>query len=343
MLLLRIYDDDYSYIGKVETYKHLSTIEEISRGVRELRFLAPCLPEYYTLLREEYYIETKDYSYVIKEVNFKSNSFFEVRAAANIEDISANIFRVFDCFDRSLSLAYEYCLRQTPWVVEYHAKINPGVTYQLPNTNALDMIYVIAEDYHQEVWFDTKNQILHVYDSGGMGKDLGAYYSNELKLQELNQQSSTYDFATVLIPIGLDGITIESINNGRDYLENFSYSNKYIQKIWINEDYDVPEKLKAVAEIELDRLAQPKASYKISVSEIGVNVGLGDTIVIVDKIKRIRQKQRVVRIVRNPDRPEEDSLEVSNLQEDFARNFIKERKRIDKEIAYIKETLATLV
>jgi len=48
-----------------------------------------------------------------------------------------------------------------------------------------------------------------------MGKDFGAYYSNELKLKNLKKQSSTYDYATVLIPIGKDGLTIMDINNGK--------------------------------------------------------------------------------------------------------------------------------
>jgi hypothetical protein len=45
------------------------------------------------------------------------------------------------------------------------------------------MIMRIAEDYQQEVWFDTKNKVLKVYDK--MGKDFGAYFSNELKMKSL--------------------------------------------------------------------------------------------------------------------------------------------------------------
>jgi phage minor structural protein len=95
--------------------------------------------------------------------------------------------------------------------------------------------------------------VLKVYDK--MGINLGAYYSNELKLKNLNKQSSTYDYATVLFPIGKDGLTIANINNGKSYIENFTYTDKYIEKIWINEDYDVAERLKAAAEIYLDSIA----------------------------------------------------------------------------------------
>jgi hypothetical protein len=43
------------------------------------------------------------------------------------------------------------------------------------------MLRQIAYDYAQELWFDTKNKVLHIYDK--MGQDLGAYYSNELRLK----------------------------------------------------------------------------------------------------------------------------------------------------------------
>ena len=338
--MFKIYDTNYSYIGRLDSYKDAYTEEELARGVRRLVFRAPCKPEMYELLQEEFYIETQDYNYIIKEVNYTGNSFFEVRAAADIEEIAGSVFRVFDCFDRSLSLAYEYCLQRTSWVVNYHATNRAGITYQLANTNALEMIYYIANDYQQELWFDTKEKVLHVYDK--MGSTLGAYYSNELKLEKLEKQSSTYDFATVLIPIGKDGLTISNINNGHDYLENFQYCDKYIEKIWINEDYDVAEKLRAAAEIYLDEVSQPKASYKLKVSDLGPTVQLGDEIMLVDKIKRIKQKQRVVKLTRFLNQPEEDSLEISNIQEDFARNFVVQQKKIEKQIAYIREVLAQL-
>lgn len=339
--MLRIYDTDYNYIGRLDSYKDIYTEEELATGLRRLHFRAPCLPEMYELLQEEFYVETKDYNYVIKEVNYTGNSFFEVWAAANIEDIVGSVFRVFDFFQSRLSLAYEYCLQKTAWTVDYHATDRGGVTYQLANTNAIEMLYYIANDYQQELWFDTKHQVLHVYDK--MGRNLGAYYSNELKLKSLQKQSSTYDFATVLIPIGKDGLTIRNINNQRDYLENFQYCDKYIEKLWINEEYDVAEKLRAAAEIYLDEISQPRGSYHLKVAELGKDVALGDEIMLVDKIKRIKQKQRVVKLTRYPNAPENDSLEISNLQEDFARNFVKQQKKIEKQIQYIKDLMATLL
>lgn len=338
--MLKVYNTRREYIGLIDTYKNLYATELLNTGLKSLCFKAPCLEEYYEMLQEEHFIYTKDYNYVIKEVNYEGNEFFTIYATADIEEISGSIFMHFDCFERNLENAYKYCLGRTDWEVRYTSQRKTIVTYQLPYVTALDMLYQIAGDYQQELWFDTKNKILWVYEK--MGKSLGAYYSNELRLKTLKKQSSTYDFATVLYPVGKDGLTIRDINNGHEFIDNYTYSDKYIEKIWINEDYDVAEKLKAAAEIYLDSIAQPKASYKLALSDIGPNVQLGDEILLVDKIKRIKQKQRVVKIIRYEEEPEKSQIELSNLQEDFARNFVKQQKRIEKQLAYVRQQLAEL-
>jgi hypothetical protein len=51
----------------------------------------------------------------------------------------------------------------------------------------------------------------------------------------------------------------------------------------------------------------------LKLSDLGSSVALGDEILLVDKLKRIKQKQRVVKIIKFADAPENDSLELSNL------------------------------
>jgi len=45
------------------------------------------------------------------------------------------------------------------------------------------MIELLAADFEQDLWFDTKNKVLRVYDR--MGSEFGAFYSNELRLKKL--------------------------------------------------------------------------------------------------------------------------------------------------------------
>lgn len=270
----------------------------------------------------------------------KDNNFISVRCGPNIEALQGHLFQYFDCFELNLQQAYEYCVAGTGWTVEYNSKDKSIATYQEPWKDAYAMIKTIAGDYGQEFWFDTKNKKLKIYDK--MGVSLGAYYSNELRLQQLSKQSTSYDYATVLYPVGKDGLTIANVNGGKPYLENYSFSNKYIEKVFIDENIEVAEILKQKAEEYFEEIAVPRASYKIKLTDLGKSVAIGDTVIIVDKVKRIKQKQRVVKIIKYPFAPEQDVIEISNLQPNFVNSYVKGTKEQKKEIAYLKKLYENL-
>ena len=333
--MIKIYDSNYHFLKLLPSCRNIYTTEMLSTGLKTLCFQVPCKDEFFEIIQEENYVETADYSFIIKELIMEDNDFMEVRCSANIEDLMGLIFPIFDCFEMSLSQAYSYCLSKSNWTLDYQSTDRSIATYQLPNTTGYDMIKQIAADYGQEYWFDTKNKILRVYDK--MGVEFGAYFSNELRLKNLTKQSSTYDYATVVYPFGKNGLTITNINNGKNYLEDYSFSNKTIEKVFIDEDIEVAEILKMKAEEYLANACVPRASYKLQLASLGDNVNLGDVIYLVDKIKRIKQKQRVVKITRFLREPERSSVEISNLQIDFARTFIEGQKEVKKEIAYLKK------
>ena len=336
--MLKIYDTSHNFLTLLDTnLNNIYTTDTLSTGQRTLCFEVPCDETYINYIDEENYVETDDYNYIIKEIKSNNNKFITVYCSADIEAIKGLIFLHFDCYEKNLEQGYAYCLASSGWTVNYHSPDRTRITYQEPNVCAYDMIHQIAEDYGQEVWFDTKNKELNVYDK--MGNDLGAYYSNELRLKLLKKYSNTYDYATVLYPFGKDGLTIENVNNGRNYLENYSYTDKYIQKLYIDEKIEVPEILKKQATDYLNEISQPKASYQLLVSELGDDVGIGDEVIIVDKLKNIKQTQRVVKIVRYPNAPEKSKLELNNLTTNFYDMFLKGNKRTDNDIKYVRALL----
>ena len=338
--MIKVYDSDYKFLKLLPSCRNIYTTETLSTGLKNLCFQVPCQDMFLDIIQEENYVETADYSYVIKELILEDNDFMTVYCSPNIEQLTGKLFPVFDVLNQSLPQAYTYCLSLGDWTLDYHSIKLDVVTYQLPRVSGHEMIEMIATENEQDLWFDTKNKILHVYDQ--MGSEFGAFYSNELRLKKLSKQSSSYDYFTVLHPIGKNGLTIGIINNNKNFLENFTYSNKYIERFMIDEDITAPEILKAKAEKYLAENCMPKASYKLQLSELGKSVGLGDTIYLIDKLKRIKQKQRVVKIIRFPQEPERGTIEISNLQVDFARDFVKQQKEMRKEINDLKKQLADI-
>ena len=340
--MIKIYDTNRNYLCLLDDcIGNIHSTEELSTGQKSLCFTVPCLEQYIDIIQEENYVETEDYMYIIKEVNYTDNTFVQVFCSADIEEVKGTLYMVFDCFEKNIQQGYEYCLTRLPnWSINYHSEDRSKITYQLPQVSAYEMISMIAADYGQEVWYDTKNKVIHIYDE--MGKQAGSYFSNELKLKQLKRQSNTYDYATVLYPVGKDGLMIGELNQGKDYITNFNYSNKYIEKLWVQPEIDRIEDLMEAARLYLDEISQPRASYELLASQITEAVGLGDKLTIVDKLKKIKQKQRVVKIIRYPNAPENDKVIVSNLKVDFADMWVKNMKQIQHQIDYIRGVMEAL-
>ena len=337
--MLKIYDTEHNFLKFVDNCKNPYVTTELKTGLQSLVFQLPLNDENLAIAAEENYVETEDYNYVIKEVDYSKNDFIDVYCDANIEDLRT-LVAVFDAFNISVEDAMKKAILQTGWTIEYNSKTLNAVEYKLEKTNSYDLIKQIRDDYDLECLFDTKNKIIKVYDH--IGENKGVYFSNELRLRLLNRQGQSYEFATVLYPIGKDGLTIGVVNNGINILENYSYCNKYIPKYWIQDDIEHTEQLKMAAEAYLSYISSPIVSYSLELSSLGNSVSVGDNIIIVDKIKRTKQRQRIVKIVHYLHNPEKDKVELSNEIVNFTDTFIKYNSDYEKQIEYIKQNLATL-
>lgn len=338
--MLRIYDTEHNFLKLIDRCKNPYVTSTLETGLKELVFGLPLTDEYLSLAAEENYVETDDYSYVVKEINMSKNDYIYFYCDANIEDLQFNLISVFDAFDISVQQAMAKAIENTGWKLEYNSHTATAVEYKLAQTTPYELLKQIKEDYDLEIFYDTKEKVVKVYDY--MGGDKGSYFSNELKLKLLNRQGQSYDFATVLYPIGKDGITIGTINNGLNLLENYSYCNKYIPRYWVQDDIEHPEQLKMAAEAYLSYVSSPIVSYSVELSALPAGTALGDSIIIVDKIKRTKQKQRVVKVINYPFSPERDKVEISNQIVNFADTFIKYNSDYNKQIEYIKKNLTTL-
>lgn len=338
--MLRIYDTEHNFLKLIDRCKNPYVTSTLETGLKELVFGLPLTDEYLSLAAEENYVETDDYSYVVKEINMSKNDYIYFYCDANIEDLQFNLISVFDAFDISVQQAMTKAIENTGWKLEYNSNTATTVEYKLAQTTPYELLKQIKEDYDLEIFYDTKEKVVKVYDY--MGGDKGSYFSNELKLKLLNRQGQSYDFATVLYPIGKDGITIGTINNGLNLLENYSYCNKYIPRYWVQDDIEYPEQLKMAAEAYLSYVSSPIVSYSVELSALPAGTALGDNIIIVDKIKRNKQRQRVVKIINYPFAPEKDKVELSNQIVNFADTFVKYNSDYNKQIEYIKKNLTTL-
>lgn len=338
--MLKIYDTNFEFLKLIDKCYEPSITTELDTGLQTLVFGLPLTDENLALAVEENYVETDDYIYVIKEVLLAQNDYIMIYCDANIEELQYTLVSVFDAFDINVESALQKAITNTGWTIEYHSNTQTAVKYQLAQTTAYELIRQIQKDYDLEIIFDTKHKVVKVYDY--IGQNVGTYFSNELRLKLLNRQGQSYDYITVIYPIGKDGITIGTVNNGINLLENYQYSNKYKPIYWKQDDIEFMDQLKMAAQAYLDYYSMPIVSYNLELSALPQNTQIGDNIILVDKIKRTKQRQRIVKITKYPFAPERDKVELSNQIVNFADTFVKYNSDYQRQIKYIKNNLTTL-
>ena len=339
--MIKVYDINKNFLKLYDNCKDLCSVASLDTGLQTLSFKLPLTDQNLAIVAEQRYVETSDYSYIIKEVNENDHKYISVYCGPNIEELKYNLIPVYDVIGTNIQGAFEAAVAAAEgWSIDYQSTYLNQVEYHMLHQTPYEVFKMLKEDFSLDVFYDTKEKVVRVYNH--MGENRGIYFSNQLRLQLLKKQSQSYDFVTVLYPIGKDNLTIASINNGSSIIQNFQYCNKYLSKYYIQNDIEEAQQLKMMAEAYLDYYSMPITGYQLSVSELPTQINLGDDIIIVDKIKRTKQKQRAVKVFRYPAEPEKDKVELSNAIVNFADTLTKFKTDTDRQIEYIKNNLAIL-
>ena len=149
-----------------------------------------------------------------------------------------------------------------------------------------------------------------------------------LNLRKISLKSDTYDFYTRIYPIGKDGITPEWLT-GKDYIDNFQYSSKIKAYVWKDERYTNTTSLIEDATAKIEEMSRPYKAYTAEVVDLAkaseeykdiLSYGIGDTVTLVSKKTRTREKQRIVKITEYPESPEKNTVEEFPMRERHRRD-----------------------
>ena len=312
--MLRAYDQNKQHIGYIAKYKDLCIESDLASGDKLLSFT------YYDRnpkqIRNEYYIETEKDRYVVKDVDLSSDNYPVVQCELDLEDLESYMHEVFSAMESTLTDAARLAIAGTGWTVDTDIEKNRSVAAL--KVTPLMALQKIRDAWMCEIQFNTKKKI--VYFRERFGEDKGVYFTSALNLRKIKCSGETDDFYTRVIPIGKDGLKITGVNDGKDYIENYQYSNKIRTLIWEDTNYEKAEDLKADAEKKLNDLSVPKMSYTAEVIDLSrqntkykvLEYALGDTIRLIDEPTGIKEKQRIVKMREYPQTPEKNTCELSN-------------------------------
>lgn len=265
-------------------------------------------------------IRTRTDEYVIKQKNGPADDgTYTVTAKLNIDELEGTPFISFDTTEKTALEASQLALAGTGWTCECDVKKKR--TIRMTNASSWEILKKIVDTYMLEMQIDSINKVIRL--KGKIGSYKGAYFTDQINLISLESQANTNDFYTRIYPIGKDGLTIESVNNGSTILENHIYSSKNKTYIWKDERYTDPQSLKEDAAEKLADMAQPYIAYSCSILDLSKNskkyknYNIGDEVVLIDSFSKTKIKQRIKKISRYPDDPSKDTCEIANLKLTF--------------------------
>ncbi len=324
--ILQVYNLDNNKVSGLLNYNNIVRERDLKTGGDTLSFSYPKKSEKTKYLKEEHYIETKDNRYVIKEVDKSAKNWVRVVCKVDKDGLKQRIFPHFEMVNSQLGDTLNLALAGTGWTIG-HNDITKRRTVRLAWCTPLEIIEEIRKVYRAEIFFNARDKQINVYEQ--YGEDKGQFFMENVNLKDLSITSDTHDYITRLIPLGKDGLMIDEINNGKNYLENYQYSNKIIYGVWEDNRYSVVENLKEDGEAKLEELSKPLISYEGNSIDLR-GADLGDTIELVSKTNNVKTKQRVVKITEYPLKPHENKVEIANKIMSFQEQFNETEEVVEK-------------
>ena len=316
--MLKLLDGNRAMIALLTQLKDFSIESDLTTADKLISFELPKSTISRSLLQQEYFLQSATDEYVIKEINYSDEDFYEVFGKLNLDCLRGKAYLSYETESVTLGMVLSETTAETGWTYQLEDGNEMLRTLKLTNVSVYQIILECCAVYGCEVWFDTLSHTVWFY--ARRGQDRGAYVYSELNLRDCDYQSDTYDLATRLYPYGKDGLSIASVNSGLEYIDNTQFTDKIIERKWLDDRYTDAQALFDDALMILDELSKPRVSFRVDVLNLVgsrpeysiLDFQLGDTVRIFDKANQIMDMQRIVRLVEYPLTPEKNKVDFSN-------------------------------
>lgn len=325
--MLQLYTDTGRRVGTLTMERNRHVKHALTYDEKTLYFEYPTSGPYADQLREEAYVRTKDDEFVIKAVEGTAgDGWVRITANMNVEGIENCTFAGgFEAVEKTMREVLELALAGSDWHVGNEGPSKRRTIRKEDDCNAWDVLTQCVSTYRAEIALRTLDKTIEIYEH--RGSDRGVHFMEGINLKQLDYAGDSYDFFTEILPIGKDGLTLmDDPNDPVLILANHTYSRKRVRRIWRDERYTQVASLREDALAKLEEASHPMKSYRVSVKALEkgrddhaqfFRYGIGDTITLVSKSRRIKEKQRVV-VVDEYDDYTDNVVELNTAAKTFA-------------------------
>lgn len=212
--------------------------------------------------------------------------------------------------------ALRYALQGTGWSVGT-VNVSTLRTWTCDEKNALAILRQVQNIHGGDLVFDSRNRLVSLLTFSG--KDSGALFAYKKNLTSIKRVVDTRSLVTRLYAYGKDGITFSSINDGKEYVEDYTYSSEVRVSTLDCSNFTNPYQMLEFANMRLAEYAKPRVSYVLSAMDLLVLTGyeheqwtLGDIVMVDDRDLNMTIKTRIIRRQYNLQEPWKTVLELSS-------------------------------
>src|SRR5690606_17259465 len=248
--------------------------------------------------------------YIISEIEQqKSSRTTKITAEiAYLELADKNV--TINSTDEVLEVIAQKALNGSKWSVGTVEDTTTKHNMNRADVSSLSVLRLLARIADLKLVFDTINFKVHFLNDDA--NDLGFLFRYRKNLADITKTTFAPK-ATTLIPFGKGGLTIESVNNGRRYVEDFSWyeslgytkseARRLFNKVhtFSDERFVYAGNLMREAERRLRTLAHPQIAYEVSVSHLDKDIKIGDYGYVIDEELGIKVNVKVVRLIEYED------------------------------------------
>lgn len=293
-------------------------IDELWSGLDELVFDIPVADPAYKSILEESVIEYEQ-PYLVKAIDGGKTT-AKIKCQLNLDALKAGMLLAYSNNSNTVAGTISG-VAPAGWAAVDHSYFTTRRTIESDGATPLEIIQECLDTYGVVIRFDVKHKQIHIWDPDSF-EPIGAFASRDLNLTEVNYKGKSSDLVTRLYAEGKDGLTFASINGGKAYVEDFTYTDKVISAYWKDERYTVAENLLADAKKQLKELAVPSMSYSCNVLDLAKtnpelyahqDFSLMQVVRLVDDIKGQSLNHQVVQYRRYPFYPQKNVVTLSTV------------------------------
>lgn len=310
-------------------------IREIPGGLNEVIFNISIWDELYPLLTEEANIrEGEGQLYLIKQIDGGAQA-AKVVCQLDLDEWRSEMLLNYTNGSATVNQTISGIL-PNGWTIQDRALLNIRRTVE-GNYTPFEVVQACQETYGVQVQFDNKTKAITLFFAENE-KPLGAFATRDLNLKEINYKGKSTNFATRLYAYGKDGLSFASINDGKPYVDDNTYSSRVICAYWKDERYEVAENLLEDAKKNLAAIAVPQRSYDCNVVDLAAtnpemygfqDFSMFSVITLIDDSKNARINHQVVERWNYPYYPEKNKVILSTVVPKIQSQIVQVQQQIN--------------